>query len=159
MILVLLGTQDKPFERILKAVAKQIDKGNIKEKVVAQIGCTSFEHKKIKTFDFVSKEEIEKLIEKAKLIITHAGVGTITECISKGKKVIVIPRLKKYGEHTNDHQLQITKEFAMKDYVLPLYDTKNLSKILEKAKTFKPVKYESNSENFKNKIKDYIDNI
>lgn len=159
MILVLLGTQDKPFDRILKAVAKQIDKGNIKEKVVAQTGCTLFEHKKIKTFDFVSKEEIEKLIDKAKLIITHAGVGTITECIVRNKKVIVVPRLKKYGEHTNDHQLQITKEFAMKNYVLPLYDTKNLSKALEKVKTFKPVKYESNSENFKNKMIEYINNI
>lgn len=159
MILVLLGTQDKPFERILKAVAKQIDKGNIKEKVVAQIGCTSFEHKKIKTFDFMPKEELHKLMDKARLIITHGGVGTITECISKGKKVIVVPRLKKYAEHTNDHQLQITKEFAMKDYVLPLYDTKNLSKVLEKVKSFKPVKYESNSENFKNKMIEYINNI
>lgn len=159
MILVLLGTQDKPFERILKAVAKEIDKGNIKDKVIAQIGSTSFEHKKIKTFDFTTKEEIEKLINKANIIITHAGVGTITECIKNGKKVIVVPRLKKHGEHTNDHQLQITKEFAMKNYVLPLYDTKNLSKTLEKIKSFKPEKYESNSENFKNSIKDYIDNL
>ncbi len=159
MILVLLGTQDKPFERILKAVARQIDKGNIKEKVIVQTGCTSFEHKKMKTFDFVQKEELHELMDKAKLIITHGGVGTITECINKGKKVIVVPRLKKYGEHTNDHQLQITKEFAMKNYILPLYDTKNLSKVLEKVKTFKPIKYESNSEHFKNNVKDYIDNI
>lgn len=159
MILVLLGTQDKPFERILKAVEKEIDKGNIKDKVIAQIGYTSFENKRIKTFDFAPKEEIESLIEKAKIIITHAGVGNITDCISKQKKVIVIPRLKKYGEHTNDHQLQITKEFAMKNYVLPLYDTKNLSKILEKIKSFKPEKYESNTEKFKLKIKSYIDNI
>ena len=47
----------------------------------------------------------------------------------------------------------------MKNYVLPLYDTKNLSKTLEKIKSFKPEKYESNSENFKNSIKDYIDNL
>lgn len=159
MILVLLGTQDKPFDRLLKAVVRQIDKGNIKEKVIAQTGCTVFEHQKIKSFDFVSKEEIEKLIDKSRVIITHAGVGTITECIIKGKKVIVVPRLKKYGEHTNDHQLQITKEFAMKNYVLPLYDIKNLSKVLEKVKVFKPDKYESNNENFKNRMIEYIDNI
>lgn len=159
MILVLLGTQDKPFDRILKSVAKELDKGKIKEKVIAQTGCSSFTHDKIKTFDFVSKEEIEKLIDKARIIITHAGVGTITECISKGKKVIVVPRLKKYGEHTNDHQLQITKEFALNNYVLPLYDEKNLSKILDKVKIFKPAKYESNAENFKNKVKSYIDSL
>ena len=157
MILVLLGTQDKPFQRILKAVSKEKKKGNIKDKIIAQIGCTNFNDDNIKTFDFTSKEEIEKLIDKARIIITHAGVGTIIECLNKNKKVIVIPRLKKYGEHTNDHQLQITKEFALKGYIMPLYDEKKLNKVLNDIKKFKPVKYESNSDNFKNKIKEYID--
>ena len=159
MILVLLGTQDKPFLRLLKMVSKEIDKGNIKEKVVAQTGYTTFSNEKITTFDFKSKDEIEKLIDKARIIITHAGVGTITECLEKGKKIIVVPRLKKYLEHTNDHQMQITKEFEMKGYVIALYDNKRLSAALEKIKTFKPKRYESNSEYFKMKIKDYIDNI
>lgn len=159
MILVLLGTQDKPFLRLLKMVSKEIDKSNIKEKVVAQTGYTTFSNEKITTFDFKSKDEIEKLIDKARIIITHAGVGTITECLEKGKKIIVVPRLKKYLEHTNDHQMQITKEFEMKGYVIALYDNKRLSAALEKIKTFKPKRYESNSENFKMKIKDYIDNI
>ncbi|MEE0699704.1 MAG: PssE/Cps14G family polysaccharide biosynthesis glycosyltransferase [Bacilli bacterium] len=159
MILILLGTQDAPFERILKAVSTQIKKGSIKEKVIAQTGCTKFEDEKIKTFDFVSKEELQSLMDKASVIITHGGVGIITECINKGKKVIVVPRLKKYKEHTNDHQLQITKEFADKGYVLPLYDTSRLSKALRDIKGFKPVKYESNNEHFKESIKNYIDNF
>ena len=109
MILILLGTQDKPFERILKAVSSEIKKGNIKEKVIAQVGCTKFDDDKIEMFDFISKDEIASLIDKARIIIAHGGVGIITECINKNKKVIVVPRLKKYKEHTNDHQLQITK--------------------------------------------------
>ncbi len=159
MILILLGTQDKPFERLLKAVSKEIKKGNIKDKVIAQIGYTNYEDKNIKTFDFATKEEIENLIDKAKIIITHAGVGTITECISRGKKVIVVPRLKKYGEHTNDHQLQITKEFAMKNYVFPLYNMNKLSNVLEEIKKFKPQRYESNAEKFRNAIRNYINSI
>ena len=74
MILVLLGTQDKPFLRLLKMVSKEIDKGNIKEKVVAQTGYTAFSDKNMESFDFKNKEEIEKLIDKARIIITHAGV-------------------------------------------------------------------------------------
>ena len=159
MILILLGTQDKPFERILKAVSNEIKKGNIKEKVIAQVGCTRFTDNKIEMFDFISKDEIESLIDKARIILTHGGVGIITECITKNKKVIVVPRLKKYKEHTNDHQLQITKEFARKGYILPLYNTKNLYKILCDSKKFKPNKYESNIYNFKNSIKNYIDNV
>lgn len=158
MILILLGTQDKPFERILKAVSREIKKGNIKEKVIAQVGCTKFDDDKIEMFDFISKDEIASLIDKARIIITHGGVGIITECINKNKKVIVAPRLKKYKEHTNDHQLQITKEFAEKGYILPLYSTKNLYEVLCEVKKFKPNKYESNSDNFKNSIKNYIDN-
>lgn len=159
MILILLGTQDKPFPRILTAVKNQIKKGNIKGKVVAQIGCTEFSDDKMETFDFAPKEKIEELIDKASVVITHGGVGVIIECLNKNKKVIVVPRLKKYKEHTNDHQLQITKEFALKKYVLPLYDTKNLGNVLKKIKDFKPVKYESNADNFKNRIKEYINKI
>ena len=159
MILVLLGTQDKPFLRLLKMVSKEIDKGNIKEKVVAQTGYTAFSDKNIESFDFKNKEEIEKLIDKARIIITHAGVGTITECLEKGKKIIVVPRLKKYLEHTNDHQMQITKEFEMKGYVVALYANKKLSLALDNIKKFKPNKYESNAEKFKMSIKNYIDNI
>ena len=41
MILVTLGTQDKKFTRLLEAIQKQIDKGNIKDKVIVQAGCTT----------------------------------------------------------------------------------------------------------------------
>lgn len=159
MILVLLGTQDKPFDRILKEVSKLKKNKIIKDKVVAQIGCNKFESEYIETFDFKPKEEIEKLIDESRIIIAHAGVGILTECLSKDKKVIAVPRLKKYGEHTNDHQLQITKEFALKKYVLPLYDIKKLKEVLEKVKGFKPNKYVSNTENFRNNIKKYIDEL
>lgn len=159
MILILLGTQDTPFERILKAVSKQIKKGNIREKVVAQIGCTKFQDDKIEVFDFVSKEALQDLIDKARIVITHGGVGIITECINKGKKVIVVPRLKKYKEHANDHQLQITKEFAEKGYVLPLYDVGKLTRVLSDIKSFKPKKYESNNEHFKDSLRAYINSF
>ena len=159
MILVLLGTQDKPFKRLLNAVLKAKENNIIKDKVIAQIGCTKFKSDKIETFDYTTKEEIEKLIDKAKIVITHAGVGTIIECISKDKKVIVVPRRKKYGEHTNDHQLEITKEFEEKKYIKAVYNLSKLGDALEEIKKFKPEKYISNSENFRNKIKEYIDNI
>lgn len=156
MILILLGTQDQPFERVLKEISKLIKNKVIKEKVVAQVGCTKYEDNKIEMFDFCSKDEIQNYIKKARIVISHAGVGTITECIENGKKVIVIPRLKKYKEHANDHQVQITKEFAAKEYILPVYDIKKLGKALEDIKKFKPKKYESNSENFKESIRKYI---
>lgn len=144
MILVLLGTQDKPFDRLLKMVDKEITDGNIKEKVIAQVGCTKYESKNIETFDLIPREEMEKLISEANIIITHGGVGFITDAIKQNKKIIAVPRLQKYGEHVNDHQLQIIEEFAKKGYLLPLYENDSLSNVLKGIKSFKVKKYIKN---------------
>lgn len=159
MILILLGTQDKPFDRILKEVSKLKKEGYIKDRIVAQTGHTKFEDDNIECFDFVSKKEVEELIDEARIVIAHGGVGIITECLSMNKKVIVVPRLKKYKEHTNDHQLQIVKEFAKQKYILPLYKTSDLKQVLKDIKSFKPAKYEAESNNFVTALKKYIDEL
>jgi len=159
LILILLGTQDKPFTRLLEAVDDTIDKGYIKEEVVAQIGFTKYSSKNIKTFNLIPKEEYEKIIGEADLIITHAGVGSILTGLKKGKKVIAAARLKEYGEHTNNHQLEILNEFHEKGYILKLDNFDELHKILKKAKNFKPKQYTSNNTNFIEMLENYIDNI
>ena len=50
-------------------------------------------------------------MEKANIVITHGGTGAIIGAVKKGKKVIAVPRLAKYGEHVDDHQLQLIKQF------------------------------------------------
>lgn len=159
MILILLGTQDKPFNRLLEAVDKAINDGYIKEEVIAQIGFTKYKSKNIKTFELIPKEEYENIIGRADLIITHAGVGSILTGLNKNKKVIAAARLKEYGEHTNNHQLQILNELYKKGYILRLDDFNDLSKVLEEAKTFKPNKYKSNNKKFVKMVEDYIDNL
>lgn len=156
MILILLGTQDKPFTRLLKSVDNAIDNGFIKEEVIAQIGFTKYNSKNIKTFDLIPKDEYEKIISKADLIITHAGVGSILTGLKKNKKVIAAARLKEYGEHTNNHQLEILNEFYKKGHILKLENFDELPEVLEKAKTFNPKKYKSNNESFVKLIEDYI---
>ena len=157
MIFVILGTQDKTFPRLLEAVEKQIEKGNIKDKVIAQAGSTKFESDKMEIVDFMSVEEFNNNIEKADIIITHAGVGTILTALNKNKKIIAAARLKKYGEHVNDHQLQIVEKFSDEGYVLPLEDFDRLDEIIKKAKEFKPNKFVSNKQNFLDNIKREID--
>ena len=87
MILVILGTQDKEFPRLLEAVDKQIKKGNIKDKVIVQAGQTKYESKNMEIFHLLPAPEFEKLMDKANLIITHGGAGSILSAIKKGKKV------------------------------------------------------------------------
>lgn len=158
MIFVTLGTQDKSFKRLLKAVEREILNGNIKEKVVVQAGYTKYESNVMEVFDTISKDEFEDYINKASLIITHGGVGSILTALELNKKVIAAPRLSKYKEHTNDHQKQIVNEFEKEGYILALRDFTKLDKVLVKAKTFTPKKYQSNKVNFQKIITNYIDN-
>ena len=156
MILVILGTQDKEFPRLLRAVEKEIDTGVIKDEVVVQAGQTKYESSKMKIFDLMPAPEFEKLIDKADLIITHGGAGSILSAIRKGKKVIAAPRLKEYMEHHNNHQKQIIHEFSKKGYILELDDFQNLGKLIEESISFKPKKFESNTDNMIKLIEDYI---
>ena len=157
MILVVLGTQDKAFPRLLEAVDREIKKGTIKEKVVVQAGQTKYESDNMEILDLVSAPEFDKLVDKADLIITHGGVGSILTAIKKNKRIIAAPRLAKYKEHHNDHQKQIIREFADQGYLLELRDFNKLDKMIEKSKNFKPKKFESNTNNMIKLLENYIE--
>ena len=137
MILVTLGTQNNSFHRLLEEVQKNIDNGNIKEEVIVQNGYTKFDSKQMKLIKEIPQDEFNKLIDQANLVITHGGVGSIITAITKGKKVIAIPRLKKYNEHVNDHQIEIIDSFNEKGYIIGIHSVEELGKALEKAKNFK----------------------
>ena len=158
MIFVILGTQDKEFPRLLEAIDKEIENGVITDKVVVQAGQTKYSSPNMEIFDLLPAPEFEKYIDKADLIITHGGAGSILSAIKKGKKVIAAPRLAKYKEHHNDHQKQIIGEFASLGYILELSDFNKLGKLIEKSKTFKPKKFESNTSNMIKLIENYIEN-
>ena len=156
MILVVLGTQDKPFTRLIDDVVFQIKKGNIKDKVIVQAGLTEYKSNLMEIHSLIPAPEFEKLIEEADLIITHGGVGTILSAIKKGKKVIACPRLSKYYEHHNDHQKQIINEFIKLGYILGYNDGDDLKEVIDKIKKFIPKKYTSNTKNMIGLIEKYI---
>lgn len=158
MILVTLGTQDKSFKRLLDVIQKQINNGNIKDKVVVQAGYTKYESNNMEIFDLIDRDKFAKLIEECDLLITHGGVGSILTGLKNNKKIIAAPRLEKYGEHTNDHQLEIIEKFSGAGFILPLYDFDKLDQALLDIKKFKPKKYKSNTENMIKLIEEYIDN-
>lgn len=160
MILVTLGTQDKAFVRLLQSIEDEIKKGNIKEKVVVQAGYSinKFKSSYMEMFDLIDREEFNKLVKECSLLITHGGVGSILTGLNASKKVIAMPRLAKYKEHLNDHQVQIVTEFSKKGLILAFNENDHLEDILKKVKTFKPQKYVSNTDNLIKIIKDFIDN-
>ena len=157
MILVTLGTQDKSFTRLLDSIQEQINKGNIKDKVVVQAGFTKYDSDDMEIFDLIDRDKFSGLIKKCDLLITHGGVGSILTGLKNNKKVIVCPRLSKYKEHMNDHQVQIVDRFYEAGYILRYNDGDDLGNILKKVDKFKLNKYKSNTSNFINIIEKFID--
>ena len=157
MILVLLGTQNNDFHRLLQEVEKNIENKVITEEVIVQAGYTKYESDKMKIVDLIPAEKLSKLQDKASLIISHGGVGSIISSIEKGKKVIAVPRRHEYGEHVNNHQIQIVKEFNEKGYIIGIENVEDLKYAIIKSKTFVPTKYEPNNHKILKIIEDFID--
>lgn len=159
MIFVTVGTQDKPFTRLLDLIQKAIDDGVIKDDVIVQAGYTRYKSKDMKIFDLVSQEEYEKNINDCDLLITHGGVGNILTGLKYGKKIIAVPRLAQFGEHTNDHQTQIVNRFALEGYLLKCDLDDNFEEILKKVRNFKPKKYKFNNVHFCKCLKEEIEKL
>ncbi len=144
-IFVMVGST-YPFDRLIK----QIDSLKGFE-IFAQIGESNFVPKKIKYSKSLSYSQINKKIIWADVVISHAGVGSIIDLISLKKKFILFPRLKKYNEAVDNHQIEICNAFEKKYEIKWTQNEKELLKLL---KDLKPVKI-----NKKNKLVKEIEKI
>lgn len=144
MTLVTLGTQHQEFTRLLD----YIEKSDLKGEIIVQAGYTKYESKRMKIFDFISYDEMEKYIDKSDLVITHAGTGSIVMPLKKDKKVIACARLSKFGEHVDDHQVELVDVFYSEGYILKIDEDTSLDEVLKNIKDFKPKKFVSNTKRF-----------
>ncbi len=108
MIFVTVGTNEAPFDRLLEAVA-QLPAG---EELVVQHGASSVRVPGAELVDFLPFEQIVQHIRRARAVVTHAGVGSIIVALSNGKRPVVAPRLKRFGEAVDDHQLHFGRRFS-----------------------------------------------
>lgn len=111
MIFVAVGTQMFPFDRLVIAVDQLVEKGIIKEHVRVQSGQASYQPKHCDVVPFMESSDFMRNIAECDLFITHCGVGSILNALSMKKKILAVPRQKKFGEHVDDHQQEIGKEF------------------------------------------------
>ncbi len=146
MIFITLGSQKFQFNRLLEEVDKLIEQGIITEEVFAQIGYSDYKPKNYKYNKFLDRDEFTEIIKKCDKVITHGGTGAIINAVKNNKKVIAIPRLAKYGEHVDDHQLQIVKKFKEMGVISICNDTKYLKKIYDEIENKIGKIYISNTE-------------
>ena len=159
MIFVTLGSQKFQFNRLLIEVDRLIEEGKITEKVFAQTGYSDYKPKNYKFNKFLNRDEFNDIMSKCDKVITHGGTGAIIGAIKKRKKVIAIPRLSEFGEHVDDHQLQITKQFSDMNLSRSINKIDELEECLVEIEKLKFNFYVSNTKNILDSIEDFIEKI
>lgn len=154
MIFVTTGTQKFQFDRLLKAVDMEIEKGTIAEEVFAQTGASMYKPVHYQSQAFLPADEMQEIRKKSSIIITHAGTNSIIEGIKLGIPVITVPRQKKYREHVDDHQMEITEAMANDGMVIPVYDIREMGEAVKKARTCTPPVFQSHGQALLHAIED-----
>lgn len=127
-----------PFDRLIKAIDQQVASGKIGGKVVAQIGSGDYVPGSVEYYRFMEKSAFEEVVRSADCIVSHAGIGSIATAMEARKPMLVLPRLKKYGEHVNDHQLATARKYEELGHVLMAADVEDIPFVLERIKFFVP---------------------
>jgi UDP-N-acetylglucosamine transferase subunit ALG13 len=127
MIFVTIGTQI-PFDRFIKTVDEIA--GTINETFVVQALNGNYQPQNFKTVGFIAPDEFDKVVQEARLIVSHAGMGSILSAIDYEKPIIIFSRLASLGEHRNDHQMATAMVINEKGYAYVAYDKKQLKDLL-----------------------------
>lgn len=159
MIFVALGTQKFQLNRLLKQVDDLIAQGQLTDEVFAQIGHSDYKPRNYAYQDFLSKDDFHGYISRCEILITHSGVATIIAGLKQEKSVVVFPRLSRFGEHVDDHQIQIAESFSDKNLVMMCKDQSSLAETVNAARTHTFAKYVSQRGLMEKTIRDYLKTI
>lgn len=156
MIFVTLGSQKFQFNRLLIELDKLVQEKKINQKIFAQIGYSTYVPQNFEFKDFLDRSEFMFFMEKCNIVITHGGTGAIVGAVKKGKKVLALPRLSKYGEHVDDHQLQIVNQFQDMNLIIGIEDCNDIYNALEKLNIIEFDKYISNTNSIIESIEEFL---
>lgn len=127
MIFVVTGTQ-MPFDRLIRGldeIAPQLD-----EEIVAQVNSSSYQPRHFKTIDMLPPDEFDLLFKRARLIVAHAGIGSIISAMECKKPIIIFPRVAVMGEHRNEHQLATAAKMKENGWVYVATNKEELLSLL-----------------------------
>lgn len=126
MIFVTIGSAVKGIE-FTRLIKKMDDiAGKIDDEVVMQIGTVPYEPQHAKYFRYTSYQENLSYFQKASLVIGHGGTGTILNALKFKIPIVVVPRRHHYGEHVDDHQVELAQRLAGNELIKVVYELENL---------------------------------
>lgn len=136
MIFVTVGTHEQQFDRLIACVDDLKKNDIITEEVVMQTGFSAYEPRYCTWQKLYPYDEMCRLVNEARIVITHGGPSSFIMPLQVGKVPVVVPRQKKFGEHVNDHQLEFAKAVAQRQgNIIVVEDVDELADVLSKYDT------------------------
>ena len=158
MIFVTVGTQF-PFDRLIKAVDAAVEMGRIQGESFAQTGETAYRPRNFPAVPELNKETFDDYVKRATGIVSHAGIGSITMAMACAKPMLVMPRLRKYGEVVNDHQVAIARRFAQSGYILLAEDEQDLIARIAELPFFVPKRRVARPETVSRRVMEFLEQV
>jgi len=141
MIYVTTGTHQAPFDRLVKAMDTYAM--TTPEEIIIQPGTSKVEIHKAKVVPFMAWEESNEYVKTARILVCHAGGGTLMDAIMANTPMIIWPRLAEYHEHTNNHQLQIADSLRKQGRATVVGSAEELFEALRKNEVPNPMREQS----------------
>jgi UDP-N-acetylglucosamine transferase subunit ALG13 len=118
MILVTVGTEKFPFNRLMGwiEVLQRLDL--IGEEVVVQYGSCTVLPSGSKVYRVLRESEFHGLIASARIVIAHCGEGTVLLLDTLSTPYILVPRAQRFHEHVDDHQVELAR--ALERFGVPI---------------------------------------
>jgi beta-1,4-N-acetylglucosaminyltransferase len=158
VIFLTVGTQF-PFDRLVRAVDEALGGSAVEDDVFAQVGRGGYRPRHMEWVETLERGDFGKRVASAKTLIGHAGVGTILAALAAGKPLLVMPRLRRYGEIVNDHQVATARKFAELGHVLLAYDESEIPAKLAALGSFVPVPRHADPARVIVRLKAFLDKV
>jgi UDP-N-acetylglucosamine transferase subunit ALG13 len=156
MIFLTVGTIF-PFDRLVKAVDEAIGAHIVTAPVFAQVGSATYKPRNMEYVPVLEKTTFDQKVEEADFVISHAGIGSVLIALERKKRLLVMPRMRRFGEVVNDHQMATARRFAELGYVLAAYDDAELSLRLREVESFTPAFRESQANRVAQRLSCFLD--
>lgn len=163
MIFVTVGTHEQPFNRLIQCVDDLKKNNIIQEEVIIQTGYSTYEPKYCKWQKFFPYTEMERLVNDARIVITHGGPSSFIMPLQVGKVPIVVPRRHEYNEHVNNHQVSFAHSVEQRmGSIIVVDDESNLGEVIKNYNIYASEKSKnmaSNNARFCKQFSDIVDEM
>lgn len=136
LVFVTVGNATQGFTRLLNAVDEAAGQGVFgDEPIFIQTGNNpDFHASHCEQQSFLPMSQFEALLRDSSLIISHGGSGTLMNLFQIGKTPVVMPRRRRYGEHVDDHQVELIQALAKEGRVFPVFESGDLKDGVKEAR-------------------------